>query len=110
MAFMEELEKKLRKKIDGINEIRKSGKLESALNGQEIAHQLIFAEMDILREIEIIKREEEEKLAAIAEEEKKAEADKQAELDEQEKAKMKEAQKELDSMISTLGIKDYLKK
>lgn len=103
MATIEELEKKLA----GIEEIRKSGKLESASNGADVAHQLIFAEMDISMEILKLKRAEEEKRAAEA---AAAEKSKQAEVDEKETAKKQEAQKELDNMISNLGINDYLKK
>lgn len=103
MATIEELEQKLA----GINEIRGSGKLEAAANGTAIAHQLIFAELDISMEILRLKKEEAEKQAAAA---AAAERDKQAAFDEEENEKKQAAQKELDNMISNLGINEYLKK
>ena len=101
MATIEELQQKL----DGIEAIRASGKLESATNGMVVEHQLIFAEMQIGMEIEAIKRAEEDKIAS---ELAAAEANKKAEMSEEEKLKQAEEQKALDGMVANLNLGGYI--
>lgn len=97
MSTLEDLEKKLA----GINEIRDSGKLELAANGLEMAHKLIFAQLQIEEEIAEIKRLERERIEAerLAVEAKNNAVEEKLQL---------EAQAEISNMIDELDLTKYI--